>query len=782
MDDTLAVGGEDLTGLRRAAQRACEERDWTAADAAFAALHAARGLVAAEAVRWTEVLHDAGTDHHEPAVLRSLAEEFADEEAVVEFVAAELWRRAEALTGGGSDLTIAQLAWVTALMLGPPLVRSEDEALRTIGLVDSLFRSGRRLPQPVASFLEFEEALLRLATTGPRSAVRVAELLATEDPALALELLAGREESAEPVLVAAVASTELDDFARAARLFDHLAARWGMSAREMDVEDRSRWIQAMTDVGRFDEAQAACCGTLRALGAEVPGYDEWPTPGVTPENRPHWVHSYQLLAYRLSAQLGEFQAAWDHLRAAASVDDDGGAALRRSVLRVRLLFSDRTGAAEVLRDLEELAELDPCDTTFAEASILAGSRWVAVAAAGHDPLAGVRHHGQQAARAILARTDCPLSSRRRLWLVLLAGDHERAAAMVDAEPITADEPWSVKVLGAMLAFRRGDDATGTDLLGQVLPERRHDLDMRALGAQASLITGDYTAAMRQARNLLAGVPGHVLARMILAESEFEAALAMSRDDDGASDGVENVQQLMAAVRDYRVAGDLHRDTRAYLATGRAPGGAVVGSEPLPPYLYAEVCRRGMHAAVLAQEGLDRLGLRSDRHLVMDARDLTHHLRSTERACCRRASDSRRRRLLHQVRHLPDRDEPTRLAMLMIAYQKARWMRRLQNTVFLGLGALVVWLALTDALPGPSNDSIRVMVLGVGVLLLLMPFARSLKVGVVELSRDAPTAPLSGRSKSMRTSRVLLRSHHLGSFALPPPPDRGRRARETASLT
>jgi hypothetical protein len=79
-----------------------------------------------------------------------------------------------------------------------------------------------------------------------------------------------------------------------------------------------------------------------------------------------------------------------------------------------------------------------------------------------------------------------------------------------------------------------------------------------------------------------------------------------------------------------------------------------------------------------------------------------------------------------------------------------------------------------------------MVVAVGVLLLLMPFARSLKVGVVELSRDAETAPLSGRSKSLRTSRLLLRANHLGTFALPSPPEKGRRAhaksrQETASL-
>jgi len=137
------------------------------------------------------------------------------------------------------------------------------------------------------------------------------------------------------------------------------------------------------------------------------------------------------------------------------------------------------------------------------------------------------------------------------------------------------------------------------------------------------------------------------------------------------------------------------------------------------------------------------------------------------------------RLVHQLRHVPDRDEASRLAVLMIAYRWANWTKWLQNLLFFGAGAVVAWLGLADILPQPSSDTIRAMVLGLGVLLMLMPFARSLKVGVVELSRDADPAPLSGRSKSLRTSRVLLRVNHLGTFALPSPPDKGRRAHKTA---
>ncbi len=769
---------------RRRAEDALEAGEWAQADREYAELNRAGALTPGDARRWVSALEQCGAAHHDATTLRHVAEVFPEEDDVVEFVAGELWRRAEELSekaGPVADLTMAQLAWGTALLLAPPLARSDDDALRMIGLLDRLYQASRTSAQPFGSFGEFEQALLAFAAAGPRATLRAADLLAAEDPGMALELVAGRDESAEAILVAAVASSELDDFARAATLFDHLAIRWGIRARDMDVEDRSRWIQAMTDVGRFEEAEEACCATLATLDDAGGSWDRWPAVGVTAGSVDHWRHTYRLLAYRLAMQRGRFREGWDHLRAAAQVGMDGQpTALQRSVLRVRLTFAGPAEAVTILEELARLAVVDPCDTTYAEACLWAWSRWGSARQLGDDnPLAGARFRGQAAARSILARADCPLSARQQLRVVLLAGDDDRAARMLELEPLEDSEPWTVQVLGAMLAMRRGDDVAAHQILGKVLPQRRHDVELRVLAAQSDLISGDYKAALKQAMSLTDGVPDHILARTIRAECEFESALAQAADVEGAKDSVENVQQLMSAVRHYRRVADLHRDTTAYLLTGVAREGAAIGSEPLAPRLHAEVCRRGMHAAILAQEGLARLGLRSDRALVMDARDLTHHLRSIDRECCERASATRGRRLAHQIRHLGDRDEAARLAMLMISYQKARWQRRAQNVAFFALGALVAWLALTDLLPGPSSDSIRVMMLGVGVLLLLMPFARSLKVGVVELSRDAPSAPLSGRSKSMRTSRLLLRTHHLGMFALPTPPDKGRRAHESA---
>jgi hypothetical protein len=773
------AGGID--DLRRRAETSFAAGDYADADVAYDELHRRGALGSADAGRWLRALRELGVQRQQPS-LRDLVESFPDDQDILEFVAAELWQRAESRAeqvGAADDDQLASQAWAAALRMAGPVPESDADGVRLISLLDRFFQAGRRQRTPVGSYPEFEQALYRFASAGPESTLRAADLLAAESPGLALELVAGVEVSAGAVLVQAVASAELDDFAAAARLFDELAARWGVRVTDLDVEDRSRWIQAMTDVGRFPDAEEACRRTLVTIESG-PAADGWPTAGVSADAFEHWRHVYRLLAYRLAAQQGQFRAAWDHLRKSVEVDDTGlPAALRQSILRVRILFADQPMALGILDELRQLDTPDPYNTAYAEASLWAGTQWGTPASEGRlldpgNPFAGARYAGQAAARALLAQAGPDVDSRQLVRLALLAGDDDRASAILAADPLTPADPWSVQILGAMLALRTGDDAAANVLLEQVLPLRRHDLDLRVLDAQASLIAGRYKEALREAMAITDSVVEHILARAIQAESEFETALAMAEDSDGHTGSVENAQQLMVAVADYRMAADLHRDTRDYLETGVARRGARVGSEPLAPRLFTELCRRGLHAAILAQEALDRLGLRGDAQLIDDAQDLVQHLRSVTRPCCRRRGP-RWARLLHQVRHLPDRDEASRLALLMIAYRWASWRKRLQNIGFVALGTLVTWLGLANVLPGPESDALRVTVLGVGVLLLLMPFARSLKVGVVELSRDADTAPLSGRSKSLRTSRLLLRANHLGTFALPSPPEKGRRA-------
>jgi len=765
---------QDAERVRRRAEECLAGGDFKAADAGYAELRKLGGLAPTDAGNWLRALRSLGHSDQRPS-LEELVTDFPDDQDLLEFVAAELWQRAEAhAVSGDTDADLAERAWQAALRMAGPVPETDAGGVRLISLVDRFFQAGRLQRTPIGSYPEYEQALLRFAAAGPESTLRAADLLATESPALAIELVADSEANAACVLVRAVAFAELDDFSGSARLFDELASRWGQGVDSLDVEDRSRWIQAMTDVGRFAEAEDAC---RRAIMAIEGGAD---TIAGLNGSHDHWRHVYRLLAYRLAAQQGRFREAWDHLRAATAVDDTGmQPELRRSILRVRILLADRAEAKQIIAELAQLATSDPYDTAYAEACLWAGIHWGTPDVDGRprsasDDFSTARYTGQAAARALLAQAGPDVNSRQLIRLALLAGDDDRAQALLRSEPLTASDPWSAQVLGAMVALRQGDDLTANQLLAEVLPSRRHDLDLRVLDAQASLISGDYKVSLREAMAITDAVGVHILARAIQAESEFESALAMAEDADGSHATVENAQQLMAAVSDYRKVADLHRATLAYLRTGEAATNPEIGSEPLPPRLFNEVCRRGLHAAILAQEALDRLGLRGDRQLVADAQDLIQHLRAVTHPCCRRWGP-RWVRLLHQVRHRPDRDEATRLALLLISYRWSRWRRRLQNGAFIGLGALVTWAGLTNVLPGPQSDTIRALVLGLGVLLLLMPFARSLKVGVVELSRDADTAPLTGRSKSLRTSRLLLRANHLGTFALPSPPEKGRRA-------
>jgi len=779
----------DAAALRAAALRSLASSDFSAADATFSRLRELGALEPEDARGWVASLRSAGAVK-EPVELQRLVEDFPDDQDIVEFVAAELWQRAAA-TGTVEDADLARQAWGTALRMVGPGPRTDAEGRRMIGLLDRFYRAGRRASSPVGSYLEFERALTRFAGAGPESALLAADLLAGENPGLALDLIAQVEASADAVLVSAVAACELDDFPAAVARFDELATAWGRTAKALELEDRSRWVQAMTDVGRFAEADAACSGTLAALDGRSWAGERWALPGLDAASPDHWRHTFHLLAYRLASQQGRYADAWEHLRASQAVDETKlEPGLQRSILRVRLLLVGRNQAEEILDRLRELDSGSPYDTVYAEACLWVSNQWgntaddlgvVVAPRQRHPDLFGppsaARYRGQAAARERLTRSDDTVSSRQKLRLALLAGDDDLASRLLADEPLAAEDPWTVKVLAAILALRNGFDLTARRLLEEVLPQRRHDLDLRVLDAQAYLIAGDYKRALRESMAITEAVGGHILARTIQAEAEFEAALAMAEDLDGSKQSVENVQQLMLAVADYRQVSDTHLATRDYLLTGARPDG--VGSEPLTPRLFAEICRRGVHAAILAQESMDRLGLRADAKLIDDAQDLLQHLRGITQPCCRKLRGGRWRRLLHQIRHLPQRDEASRLAMLMISYRWSRWTRVAQNVLFFAVGAVVAALALWGRLPPPESDTIRVTVLALGVLLMLMPFARNLKVGVVELSREEAPAPLSGRSKSLRTSRLLLRSHHLGTFTPPAPPDKGRRARQRA---
>jgi tetratricopeptide (TPR) repeat protein len=593
------------------------------------------------------------------------------------------------------------------------------------------------------------------------------------------------------VLVCASAHCELGEYDRAAVLFDRLENLWGHSALDLHLDDRFAWVQAMAEVGRFAEADEVCRVTLERVqqqrAAVRAGVITLGAEGLESDPTGHWAHVYEVMAGRLAQLQGRFAQGWDHFRA-ASDDDNESRELRRSALRLRLIQSGRTLAARALRDLEELAQTEKTDAAML--SFVEGSLWAATQWGSETPLAlvdrgdeteryfsGARLRGQVAARALLARSGGELELGQRLRLLLLAGDDRTAERLLAAHTLTDADPWSVWVLAAVLALRTGLDARASDLLDQVLARRPHDIDLRILHAQAELFRGDYRSALVEAIACTDAMPHHVVARVVKAECEFETSLARknAESSDGDGQSAENAQQLILAVSDYRRAADLHISTREYLETGSSSG--AVGSEPLSPRLFQEVCRRGMHAAILAQEELDRLGLRGDRQLVSDAAALLQHLRRAGHRCCQALAGRPGRGLLHRLKHLGDRDEPSRLGWLLASHRIHTWKTRVQNVLLISMGVAVCWVGLTDLLPGPESEAIRATVFALGILLALMPFARTLKIGVVELQRAEAARPVFGRSKALRTSSLMQRGYHLGSFALPATPEMGRSKRE-----
>ncbi len=681
--------------------------------------------------------------------------------------------------GGLPDRTLLTDAWASLLCTVVLRPASDDRGLELIDRLQALHELTVRFNPPIGYQEQFDTALESFAGAGPRSALAAANLLTSSNPALALQLAENSDDSLGRVLVCASANCELGRFEPAAQLFDRLE-RWGHSALELNLDDRFAWVLAMTEVGRFPEAERVCgetLGRLRLLqGARRAGLGV--DAGREDDPSGHWAHVYCIQAGRLAQLQGRFAEGWDHFRDAAD-DDATSPDLHRSALRLRLMLADRAGAAAALRELEAIADgsADPAaQSTFADAALWTAGQWGAEPAttdADAQYLRSARLRGQTTARALLARSGDDLDLGPRLRLALLAGDDRLAERML-AQPPAADEPWSTHVLAAVLALRSGREADASTLLEQVLTARRHDMDLRVLQAQAALFSGDHRGALADALACTAAMPEHLLARVLKAECEFEGALARGAGAEADERSAENAAQLVQATADYRFAADLHVSTRQYLQTGRSAG--PVGSEPLSPTLFAEVCRRGLHAAVTAQEELDRLGLRRDAGLRADAAALLTHLRRLTHPCCRTERTGLARRL-HLLGHRRDADEPRRLEALLDAHDVYLRRRRLQSLGFVLAGVVVLIVALFNLLPPPESDGIRATLLAVGVLLVLLPTARSLRIGAVELERPELERPQFGRSKALRTGSLLQRGYQFSSFALPATPDSGRSRRD-----
>ncbi len=715
-------------------------------------------------------LADAGNPEGLVVALRGYVDRFADDPGFLGYAADVFWELADLpiLDDLDRDRGLSLLAWATLQCAVVPGATDDRQGLEFVSRVETMWPVNQAFEPPVGSYEEFELALVEFGRAGPRSALAAASLLTANSPAAALHVLDGADPGLATTLVRASAHGELGEYDQAAREFDHMATAWAQSPMTLSLDDRFLWARTMAEVGRFCEADDVCHVTLTTLALEAQGvrHGAPSVEGLDPTG--HWAHVFKILAARLAHQQGRFDEGWALYRD-ASDDDTDSPELRRSALRLRLVFADREAAAGILRDLESLAlseKTTAAQMTFVEAALWAAAHWGAESGS-RDPdtqyLTGVRLRGQVMARALLTKEADSMTPGEKLRLALMAGDDRSAELMVRDHAPSDGDGWSWRVLAAVVALRSGDDERAAELLDDVLGLRRHDIDIRVLSAQAELFSEHHKAALAGALGCTESMPDHILARVVKAEAEFETALEKRSD---GTESAENAQLLIQAVSDYRWAVDVNAATRHHLQTGARSG--PVGSEPLPPRLHEETCRRGLHAAILAQEDLDRLSLRGDRALRRDADVLLGHLRRGAHRCCARSTSA-----VHRLRHLFDQDEAARLSRLLQSHQMYVWRARLQNVGMVVLGAVVSYLGLTDTLPGPSSDTIRATVLALGVLLMLMPFARSLKIGAVELQRPEIERPEFGRSKALRTSSLLQRGYHLGAFVLPAPPEQSR---------
>ena len=749
----------------------------------------ARPADLAAARRQVADLLAAGDPEALESTLSAMVDRFADEPDFLTFASDTFWSLSAA--GPDRDPELARKAWATTLCAVIPGAATDDQGVDLIRRLNEQYAVGNTFDPAIGYYEEYETALEAFGKAGPRSALAAANLLTATNPAKALEVAEGADDSLGQVLVRASAHCELGEHEDAARQFDYLERLWGHGPLDLHLDDRFQWVQAMTETGRFGEAERVCTRSrelIRARREEArAGGRPLDPEGLDDDPTGHWAHVYEIMAGRLAHLQGRFAEGWDHFRA-ASDDDTESPDLRRSALRLRLMLADAPKAAAILRELEALAatqDTDEAHATFVDAALWASGQWGSEATSlvrsldePDDPdekyLAEARLRGQVAARALLARGGKQLDLGQRLRLALLAGDDRTAARLLEKNPLGKSDPWPLRVLAAVLALRTGNDGEAAETLAKVLSSRRHDVDLRILHAQAALLGDSHDVALAEAIACTESMPLHLVARVVRAECEFETTLANRAGAEGGDESAENAQLLIQAVADYRLAADLHRSTRHFLVTGTPHG--PVGSEPLAPRMYEEVCRRGLHAAILAQEELDRLALRGDRRLRSDAQALLDHLRQVNRPCCRRPRGAVAA-AWHRARHAFDQDEAARLEDLLNAHRTFQWRQRVQNLALVVVGALVGALGLTGTLPGPPSDAIRTTVVALGIILVMMPFARSLKIGAVEFTRPEASRPLFGRSRALRTSSLMQRGYHLGSFALPPTPERGRSRRE-----
>ena len=122
----------DVGALRRHAESCLTGGDFVVADTAYAEMRRLGVLSRTDAGNWLKAVHALGSAERQPT-LSELVASFPDDQDILEFVAAELWQRADSRAeqvGGSEDDVVAQQAWSAALRMTGPVPISDTEGVR----------------------------------------------------------------------------------------------------------------------------------------------------------------------------------------------------------------------------------------------------------------------------------------------------------------------------------------------------------------------------------------------------------------------------------------------------------------------------------------------------------------------------------------------------------------------------------------------------------------------------------------------------------------------------
>ncbi len=485
------------------------------------------------------------------------------------------------------------------------------------------------------------------------------------------------EEDREAATVRAEVHVALNEHFEAVGLYDRFPPT--------DMFGQLNHAVSLTTVGRVADARVRLASFATSLGY-VPRPAQSETMQVALDSL---VMLVDMLSMSLAEQENDYDAKWAHLRRVVELSEVGYRTTAPStqvfVLRLKLLAartrSERDGVIAALDAIvRETDDEDDVVTNYVEALLWASQVDPPVPdRLNHKesaPLpAPLRQKADGMARANLVRRSAksePSELIKRARLAMLVDDRLTADALMTKAlalvppPDVVERPggradrWQATQLRAWIGVACGRKAEALTLMDSVMGEWRQDLNARVFYTHLIRLSGDVERAATEAYSSVEAAPNNVSARIMLAECLFDLAAksiakrntaqqqepeARTRRLHGTekpssgdarpsstvpasatSESSDNLHQLIRVVAEYRRVIELHNALASWLASEPGTVPHDLGSELLNSVAFEEVCRQGLHAAVLASEGLGRLRLTGDWQLEGDVAFLVAALR------------------------------------------------------------------------------------------------------------------------------------------------------------